>query len=509
MCCCSFVTYSGPWLYSGPWPSSANLTTKSDIDLLALYGFIQVPVLTWPIAWINIGPSLLSSRSKKRIQSAPSYVQQVYFRVIAQYKSAIQTSLKPSAYVSGGHNINPFRTFEFQPRSNIEGGLATEKQDKHVAIKLAVNSGQYKDLTNDIHLDNSYLYGFWGNWAIGFDKMQRWWGPTYSDNMILSNNAPPLPTFTIQRMRAESFQNKWLNWIGPWSFTTSFSVGDKELPNPRPLIWLTNLTFRPVDSLQFSLSRIAFFAGRTRPLTWPMLGNLLIFQDNGQQGSIYFKGKNAEPGKEHAEFTIAWLPQNIFPIPTTFYLHTIFRDAWEISPSIHHAIMLPYRTSFMLGASSVFPAYSGYLRLYLESEYLIQYRWWLWNRNNKCGNDIIYNMYGSYQYPYYYGDKILGSPLGGEAKGVNLGGIYTQANGNGTTFLIRFLRLNGYSRHYKFGYPFARQNILWVSLGRNVILPKKLGQLSGQIGYLKSINLIEATGLKSSPSAFLTWSKDF
>jgi hypothetical protein len=493
----SSIAFSGPWLTpSSPWPGAANLATKSDIDLLSSYGFIKAPVLTWPIAWDNIGPSLLSPTSKKQIKTAPSYVQQTYFRVLSQYREAMGRSVQTSAYLSGGSNINPFRTFEFQPRGDFNGGVSSEKQGEKWAAKLAVNYGNYNDLTKNVHLDDSYFYGFLGNWGLGFDKMNRWWGPGYSDTMILSANAPPLPTFTIQRMQAKPFQSKWLRWIGPWSLTTSLSVGGEDAKHvviQHPLIWLTNLSFRPIESLQFSLSRNVFFAGETRPLNWGMMQNLVTFQDNIGMGGVVSK---EEPGTEHAEATVQWSPKNVFPTPTTFYLQTIFNDAYGF---YNHRVVIPWRTSFLLGASSIFPIHENSLRLF-------QNGWWLWN---KSGGHIITNIYGYSIYPYYYYGKIIGSPLGGETKALSLGAIYSQLNGNSYTFLIRFLGLNEFNAQNILGYPGSRQNILWLSIGRSFVLPQNVGELSGQLGYLKAVTPPEGPGFKSAPSAFLTWSKKF
>src|SRR3990167_2733560 len=138
----STVLYAGPWLIAGePWSTNASSATKSDIDLLVSYGLIQAPVLTLPIAWENIGPLLLSEKSKEKIKAAPTYLQLAYFRILSQYQLAITTDLKLAAFVSGGGNINPFRTFDYQPRSDFNGGVEAEKQGARWASKLAVSYG--------------------------------------------------------------------------------------------------------------------------------------------------------------------------------------------------------------------------------------------------------------------------------------------------------------------------------------------------------------------------------
>lgn len=509
LCCvCSSQLIAGPWLSSGePWSSSATSATKSDVDLLASYGFIKAPVLSWPIAWDAIEESLLSEESKKRIKTAPQAVQLAYFRLVSQYEAATQRQLKGEMFVSGGSNINPFRTFDYQPRSDINSGVEFEKQGDNWAGKAALSYGKYNDVTQPMHLDDTYAYGFFhlgplGKWGLGVDKMPRWWSPSYVDSLILSNNAPPLPTLTLQRMNAEAFQTKWLKWIGPWSFTTSLSRGDPNGPVAHPLIWLTNFSFRPIDSLQFSFSRVAFFAGDSRPLNWTMLKKLLVVDDNCSQ-EIYSNPDYCQlytPGTEHAELTVSWrTPFKISSNPITLYLHTIFNDMHPIS-----VIELPWRTSFLAGANSTVSLFSGYLRPYIEYEYLVQHAWWFWDLSDKLTNKfIIYDIYGYSNYPYTYYGKIIGSPLGGESQAINLGGVYVQPDGNDYTLQIRYLHLNPFGFNSS-GYPFERQDVLWTSVGRNLFLSSKLGKLSGQVGYISSI---QGQGLSSSFSFNLTWSR--
>lgn len=499
---CSTQIISGPWLSSGePWTSSANSATKSDVELLASYGFIKAPVLTWPIAWDSIEESLLSDESKNNIKTAPQSVQFAYLRLISQYESATQRQLKGEMFVSGGSNINPFRTFDYQPRSDINSGVEFEKQGEHWAGRMALSYGKYDDLTKSMHVDNSYSYGFFnlgslGKWGLGIDKMPRWWSPSYVDSLILSNNAPPLPTLTLQRMSAEAFQTKWLKWIGPWSFTTSLSQGDCNGPVTHPLIWLTNFSLRPSSNWQVSLSRVAFFAGDSRSLTWPMLWNLMTLRDNVNDAGVSRKN---EPGTQNAEVTVNWLVPYSNKIPTNIYLETTFKDVY----------FLPSRTNFLIGLNSVFPFWgNSSLRLYAENEYSVMKDYWLFidtHHHDYYGDPyMIYNRYAYSPYPYYYYNSILASPLSSESKAVNLGAIVSESNGASDEILVRYIRLNTYG-FKKIGYPFQKQNVLWLSLNRSVFLSKKLGNLSGQIAYLHALN---KGSLSSSPSFYINWSKE-
>jgi hypothetical protein len=507
----AFPAVSGPWLTpSESWISSANLATKSDVTLLADYGFISAPILTWPIAWDNIGPSLLSVHSKKKLKHAPPIVQQAYFRLLAQYRSAIEHTLKPAVYLSGGHDINPFRTFDYQPRSDFQGGISFEKQGVHWAGKLATNYGNYNDVSRDIHFDDSYIYGFLGNWGIGFDKLNNWWGPGYSSSMIFSANPPPLAKVTIQRMQARAFESKWLSWIGPWSLTTSLSMGGPEVPEPHPLIWLFNLSVRPLESLQFSLSRSSVFAGENRPPNWQMISNLLTADDNCDPniyGAEYCQRNT--PGNEIWELAADWNMYKTFQVPLDVYLQTTFNDRipsdsymwvydrWHaVFPTLNPPV--PARTAFLAGISTWLSVKEQLLRLYAEFEYTHQYAYYFWG-------EFVNNIYGG-GYPYIYYGKLIGSTIGSEATGYTVGAILNEENGSSDSFLARFIQLNQYDFALEWGYPFSRQDVLWLSYNRSFKLPYELGQLSGQVGYIQSL---AGSGLKSSPSAYISWTKNF
>lgn len=508
---CCHPAYAGPWLTpSEAWTSSANLATKSDVTLLADYGLIKAPILIWPIAWDNIGPALESEASQEQIKKCPFYIQQAYFRILAQYRLATRTHLQPKAYLSGGHDINPFRTFDYQPRSDFQGGASLEKQGTHWAAKLASDFGRYDDVTSDAHFDDSYLYLFLGNWGIGVDKMNRWWGPGYSSSMVWSANPPPLANVSIQRMQALPFESKWLRWIGPWSLTSSLSIGGPEVPEPHPLIWLLNLSTRPVESVQLSLSRSSLFAGDKRPLNWRMLGNLLTADDNCDPniyGAEYCQ--KYTPGNELWELTVDWNWYKTWRVPADLYLQTSFNDripsdSYRWVYDRWHSLFpknnppIPARTAFLAGISSWFPIKNQLLRLYAEFEYTHQYAYFFWGEQAK-------DIFGG-NYPYVYYGKLISSTLGSDATGYTLGAIFNEDSGNSDSFMARYLQLNAYDFRTNYSTPFAKQDLLWLSINRTYTLARDLGRLSGQLGYLQSLR---GQGLKSSPSAYLVWTKNF
>ena len=118
------------------------------------------------------------------------------------------------------------------------------------------------------------------------------------------------------------------------------------------------------------------------------------------------------------------------------------------------------------------------------------------------------NIYGAGGYPYTYYGNIIATPLGSEGIGYTIGGILNEKNtNNNDSFTLRFLRINPYNKA-GIGYPYAKQNILWASIGRSFSLPKQLGDLTAKLGYLYALQTGQ-NRLNSSPSLALTWTKNF
>ncbi|MCX7125359.1 MAG: hypothetical protein NTU49_06360 [Gammaproteobacteria bacterium] len=511
-----FLLFIASTAFAGPWLLPGNLGVKSDIDLLADAGLIKAPVMTWPIAWVNIGPELLSPETKAKLPKEPAAVQEAYQRIVTLYQQSYQPyKIQTAAYASGSNKLNPFRTFQYQPYADFASGVSAAYQMKHFADSLNISyyNAPNQSYSPYAHIDNSYAYFLFGNWAIGFDQFNRWWGPGYSDSMILSQNAEPFPALGIQRMDAEAFKTKWLHWIGPWSVSSVVSEnGPVDYPyvnaTDNDLFWFTNITFRPLQSLQFDVTRNVLFSGRERPLTGPMLLNLITLQDSYEKS---MSAQNA-PGSEEWEVGTNLSLDPMFHIPVNFYSQTTFMCE---DPTFF--IPLPDYTTYLLGISTVTEVKSDRLRLYFEYENNIT-RFFMWT-----GKIADANAYGDGAYPYTYYNNILGSSLGANGVGYTLGAVLSESDGNSDTAMLRFLQLSALNHvdsiegapAYYFnavpgtpGFPFAEQNVIWASFGKTIALMHHLGSLTPELGYL--ISLSNTSGaLPSGFSATVTWSKSF
>jgi len=113
-------------------------------------------------------------------------------------QEAVAKRLRVRGHASVADNPRQIRTFEDGPREDAEVGLGIEYTGEWLAARL---SGQWvndPDDNKDLRADGSYLAASLGNWMLAASTSDRYWGPGWQSSMILSNNARPVPAFTLE-----------------------------------------------------------------------------------------------------------------------------------------------------------------------------------------------------------------------------------------------------------------------------------------------------------------------
>ncbi len=170
--------------------------------------------------------------------------------------------------------------------------------------------------------DGSYLGVNVGNFMISAGFMERWWGPGWDGSLILSTNARPIPSLTLERNYTDPFKSKWLSWIGPWR--ASIALGEMEgsdvaVPNVKFLAARVN--FKPRPWLEFGLTRTAQFCGGDRPCDWDTFTDMLFGRDNNDEGG----DPSEEPGNQLAGYDMR-LRSPWKALPVAFYTQWIGED---------------------------------------------------------------------------------------------------------------------------------------------------------------------------------------
>jgi hypothetical protein len=231
------------------------------------------------------------------------------------------------------------RDFETAGREDGTATLAAAFGGERWSTTLVVAG--VTDPTDDhaLRFDGSELTLRAGNWLLGLNALDRWWGPGQQSSLILSNNARPIPALMLDRATSTPFAWRGLHWIGPWRFTTLLGQADGSRQDvPSPHFMGMRFEMRPTPWLEFAAQRTALFCGRGRTCGVEQFWKMLIGHDN--------RGINTtaatEPGDQVAGFDLrVQLPG---PLPVALYTQLIGED-------IDHTVV-PIRYLGLVGAEA-------------------------------------------------------------------------------------------------------------------------------------------------------------
>ncbi|MBX3705072.1 MAG: capsule assembly Wzi family protein [Pseudomonadales bacterium] len=293
---------AGSAAHADPWARAGDLALRHDLRLLADAGLVTSPANTWPVPWATIAHDLDANSAREPADPAVAGARARMLTRINQIRNL--SGLQPNARVAARTDDFWLRTFEDTPRDGAEARIGVSWMGNRFAARAQVS---YADDPlpgdNEWRGDGSYLAGTFGNHIVNVGALDRWWGPSWNDTLLLSSNARPVRGVTFERNVAYAFENKWLAWIGPWRYTLfAGQLGSDSEPRDASLLGF-RLDVRPFDSLEIGLTRTAQWCGDDRPCSARTLGNLIIGRDN--RGSSGIAEEN-EPGNQLAGVDFRW-----------------------------------------------------------------------------------------------------------------------------------------------------------------------------------------------------------
>ena len=363
---------------AGPWIDPGDTGLRHDLQILADAGIIGSPLSVWPLAWGDIASELdAQPGNAQRLSDAAA---EALGRVRARLRDArVVGHWTLRAEASAGSDPRLIRDFEDTPRAKGELGVAAEWTGDRFAVNLA---GQYAADPQDgdeLRADGSYAGLVLGNWMFAAAMTDRWWGPGWQGSLILSNNARPIPAFTIDRNSTAPFETKWLHWLGHWDFVTMFGFLEHDRVVPDTQFFGMRFTARPARWLEFGLSRTAMWCGEGRPCGFDTFKDMLLGKDNA--------GDNVsaadEPGDQLAGYDLR-LSGASLGVPVAVYTQRIGEDEQNLKPAL---FLTQFGMETWGGLGSL-----GTYRVYLEVS------------DTLCGG----NVYGSgkadcaYNHPIYH-----------------------------------------------------------------------------------------------------------
>ncbi|MGB5211342.1 MAG: capsule assembly Wzi family protein [Gammaproteobacteria bacterium] len=247
-----------PTVLAGPWIDPGDSALRHDIQVLADAGVITGPVTTWPLSWADVQASLQAHEQQKLGDGEKAALGRLKSRLA---RARASSEVIWSGHVSASEHPTKIRTFESVPRENAEIGGGLEWTGNRFAARLQAQLVDDADDGKDWRYDNSYLGMALGNWMLAATTSDQYWGPSWQSSMLLSNNARPIPSFTVGRNLTTPFETKWLSWLGPWDVSVLWGYLEHDRAVPDARVFAGRFNFRPLKGLEIGLSAMSLWCG--------------------------------------------------------------------------------------------------------------------------------------------------------------------------------------------------------------------------------------------------------
>lgn len=400
-----------------PWLDTRDVWLRADIEQLASEGIIKAPITTWPLPWASIIKDLeAASEEDMDPDMVPAFLR-LKRKAGIEMGSNGQTSISLRA----GNQNKVLRQFGDERREEAELSVRTSGLGKTLAWNIEATKAVDPIDGEEDRLDHSYVAAIAGNWIISAGAQERWYGPGWETSLILSNNARPVPSISIQRNYSDPFESPWLSWIGPWSLNAFAGQLESDRFIPHTKLLGMSVTFKPFDSLEIGLRRTAQWGGEGRPESLSSFTDLLLGRTNCDEidDGCDDRLNSNEAGNQLAGIDFNWT------IPTEAKLGSIYgqlvgEDEAGYAPS-RKFYQLGYKNNLYSGDFAVL----GYIE-YSDTE-------------NEYSSDLTYN-HGIYQTGYRTEGRNIGSTYDNDTQSIALGILASHKNGH--RYKIRFAKVD-------------------------------------------------------------------
>ena len=466
--------------HANPWLTPGDEGLRSDIQLLADAGILRGPVTTWPMSWPDIARDALAADDAGLDEATARALRRV--KRLGRDASADGFS-GIGIRVRAAYEPTLLRDFVDTPREEGELGLQASWLSKHFVLNLQGSYVVDPDDNKEWRADGSYIGVNFGNFMLSAGFMERWWGPGWDGSLILSTNARPIPTITLERNYTDPFKTRLLSWMGPWR--ASIAMGEAESQGvavPNVKFFAARLNFKPQSWLEFGLTRTAQWCGGDRTCDWNTFVDMVLGNDN----QVADGSTGDQPGNQMAGYDMR-LRSPWRALPLVFYTQWIGEDEAGRLPSkfMGQFGLEGWGSAGMAGWRARFE-YSDTACNFSreEPEFDCAYR-----------NSI-------YPQGYTYRGRIIGHSMDNDSRMYTLGGILTLARGDVLSLTLRRVELNrDGGTHAISEVPLDLDNVeLRFSRGVGT------GKLSVGVGYQSQSTSVDAD---SRVHGFASWQQGF
>ncbi len=191
---------------AAPAAQPGDVGLRHDIQVLADYGAISGPVTTWPISWDAVLADLEYVQANDIVLPNKVLPDVRPHARPGAARNRARPGTRMARSLAGAEEPTNIRGFADTPRERGELEAGVSWFSEHISVDLNVSAVDNPADGEDVRADGSQLGVDLGNWSMAASTMDRWWGPGWDGSLILSNNARPIPSFTIGRNRTQALQ---------------------------------------------------------------------------------------------------------------------------------------------------------------------------------------------------------------------------------------------------------------------------------------------------------------
>ncbi|WP_423941935.1 capsule assembly Wzi family protein [Alcanivorax sediminis] len=388
---------------SAPWVPTGDLTARHHIETLQTQGCLNGLTLSWPMSWAAVMKAARQAQSQLPEAQAQACESSTHYQYLKAGHDAARANARGVSVTLGGANQEPlFTAYDTQAEDTFTGQTALYATGEHWSGRLAVSYADGERDDQHLRFDDSYIAAVMGNWQLGVGAVDRWWGPGWQSSLALSNNARPVPGVWLSRHLLTAPESPWLRWIGPWDLQILAGQLEHDRAVPDAKLLGARFVFKPLDSLQIGLSRLAQWGGEGRPQDLGAFWDAVIGKDNGETTGF---DEDDDPSNQVAGFDFRY---SFSPWNTPMGLYGQFMGEDEAGG-------LPSKLSSLAGLDLVTGMGQGSQRWFVETTETVAGSWISERRYN-----AMYE-HSTYQSGFRYHGRNLATTWEGDARAVTLG----------------------------------------------------------------------------------------
>ncbi|HET8706641.1 MAG TPA: capsule assembly Wzi family protein [Pseudomonadales bacterium] len=378
---------------AAPFWEPGDVQLRHDLEMVADYWHRKTLTTTWPMA---VDRSLLEPNT-----GTPAAVRSAMSRLKRKLAESGASTHDYHAHIklSAAKLQEPvaLQTFQALPREKGELEAGLEWTGDIFAWRLNAQLENEPSDDKKGRWDGSFLGAVAGNWIVSVGALDRWWGPGWDSSLILSQNARPVPAFSISRMENEPFDLPVLNLLGAWNVVAFAGQLDSESTIPRTKLIGLRFSFAPAAGVEFGLSRTVQWGGEGQPQDAHSFIDAVIGRSNVAK---YGENTNQDNSNQLAGFDMRWVSP-LFDRNYALYWQLIGDD---------EAGYLPSQYMGLVGSE-----FWGQLNSGASWRLIIEHV----NTHASFWNDIHDNVayeHSTYTTGYRYFGKVLGASVDSDAR---------------------------------------------------------------------------------------------